>query len=203
MARDVHRPSLAGSPRRPRLSGSTSRTSTQKQPSRSRENKENSLDPPFEQVPRSFTAIEAMGQRKSSRLRADVTTNFAMPEDETLLGDVAPPSDLAGPSASSLFGSDDHDPAPHFVGPRGLGRPGRGVSGRGGLLTPDSSQQVGRGLGIALMAVDPVAITAARWAARHTAADAERVAGQIRVAREEPPAPVFTATLVPRERGWR
>lgn len=145
MVRDVSQPSLADSPRQSgqKLSTSTSRT-RKNPPRRSRGNKENSpTDPPPQDkdLPRSFTAIEAA--RRKSHV-ADVTTNFAVPDDETRLFDIAPPSDLAGPSASSLFGSDDHDhePVPHFVGPRGLGRPGRGVSERGGLLTPESSQQV-------------------------------------------------------------
>jgi hypothetical protein len=144
MVRDVSQPSLADSPRQSgrKLSTSTSRT-RKNPPRRSRGNKENSPDPPpkDKDLPRSFTAIEAA--RRKSHV-ADVTTNFAVPDDETRLFDIAPPSDLAGPSVSSLFGSDDHDhePVPHFVGPRGLGRPGGGVSGRGGLLTPESSQQV-------------------------------------------------------------
>ncbi|GMK59268.1 hypothetical protein CspeluHIS016_0702830 [Cutaneotrichosporon spelunceum] len=150
MARDVDHPSLANSPHRagPRQASSTSRAA-KKQPQHVLANKENApVTKTSNDVPRSFAAIEAAsgaGRRKSSRV-ADVTTNFAVPEDETLLGDIAPPSDLAGPSASSLFGSDDIDPAPqpasHFVGPRGLARPGRGVSGGGGLLTPEGSLQL-------------------------------------------------------------
>lgn len=97
-------------------------------------------------LPRRFTALDAMtsGRRKPTRRHdADVTTNFAVPDDETLLGNIAPPSDLAGPSTSSLFGSDDHTDteAPHFFGPRGLAK-----TGRGGLLTPENSQQVGASL---------------------------------------------------------
>ncbi|BEJ12598.1 hypothetical protein CspHIS471_0210580 [Cutaneotrichosporon sp. HIS471] len=146
MVRDVNQPSLVDSPHRlgPRQSGSTSHAKV-KQLHRGRANKENApvADPPND-LPRRFTAIDAAsgaGRRKSSRV-ADVTTNFAVPEDETRLGDIAPPSDLAGPS--SVFSSDDIEPppksAPHFVGPRGLARSsGLSLSGRGGLLTPESS----------------------------------------------------------------
>ncbi|BEI81900.1 hypothetical protein CcaverHIS002_0210600 [Cutaneotrichosporon cavernicola] len=145
MVRDVNQPSLVDSPHRlgPRQSGSTSHSKA-KQLHRGRANKENApvANPPND-LPRRFTAIDAAsgaGRRKSSRV-ADVTTNFAVPEDETRLGDIAPPSDLAGPS--SVFSSDDIEPpsksAPHFVGPRGLARSGLSVSGRGGLLKPESS----------------------------------------------------------------
>ncbi|CAK9785688.1 unnamed protein product [Cutaneotrichosporon oleaginosum] len=109
MVRDVTQPSLA-SPRpsrgkRPRAKGKVT-------------------DDPPPKLPRSFTALEAASG--VSRRSADVTTVWTMPEDETRIGDIAPPSDLAGPSTSSLFGSDGPEPefapAPHFVGPRGLGR---------------------------------------------------------------------------------